>query len=93
MVRGLEKNKPVPATGVVNDLKTTSQLRPGVDSDVLKIPIYQVDDFSEAENRPVSLYEHVGDVIITGDEVEQLIPSDSSVDITLKVDSSEQMKT
>ena len=92
MVRGLEKNKPVPATGVVNDLKTTSQLRPGVDSDVLKIPIYQVDDFSEAENRPVSLYEHVGDVIITGDEVEQLIPSDSSVDITLKVDSSEQMK-
>ena len=49
MVRGLEKNKPVPATGVANDLKTTSQLRPGVDSDVLKIPIYQVDDFSEAE--------------------------------------------
>ncbi len=36
MVRGLEKNKPVPATGVANDLKTTSQLRPGVDSDVLK---------------------------------------------------------
>ena len=75
----------------MNDLKTTSQLRPGVDSDVLTIPVYQVDDFSEAENRPVSLYEHVGDVIITGDEVDQLIPSDSTVDITLKVDSSEQM--
>lgn len=90
MARGLEKNKPVPATGVVNNLKTTSQLRPSVDSDVLTIPIYQVDDFSEAENRPVSLYEHVGDVVITGDEVEQLIPSDSVVDITLKVDSSEQ---
>ncbi len=92
MARGLEKNKPVPATGTVNDLKTTSQLRPGVDKDLLKIPIYQVDDFSEAENRPVSLYEHVGDVIITGDEVEQLIPLDSPVDVTLKVDSSEQMK-
>lgn len=91
MARGLEKNKPVPAVGVVNDLKTSAQLRPGVDSDVLTVPIYQVDDFSEAENRPVSLYEHVGDVVITGDEVEQLIPADSSVDITLKVDSSEQM--
>ena len=91
MARGLEKNKPVPAIGVVNDLKTSSQLRPGVDSDVLTVPIYQVDDFSEAENRPVSLYEHVGDVVITGDEVEQLIPADSSVDITLKADSSEQM--
>ena len=66
-------------------------MRPSVDSDVLTIPIYQVDDFGEAENRPVSLYEHVGDVVITGDEVEQLIPSDSVVDITLKVDSSEQM--
>lgn len=91
MARGLEKNKPVPAIGVVNDLKTSSQLRPGVDSDKLTIPIYQVDDFSEAENRPVSLYEYVGDVIITGDEVEQLIPSDSTVDVTLKVDSSEQI--
>lgn len=91
MARGLEKNKPVPATGVVNDLKTSSQLRPGINSDILKVPIYQVDDFKEAENRPVFLYEYVGDVIITGDEVDQLIPSDSPVDITLKVDSSEQM--
>ena len=91
MARGLEKNKPVPAIGVVNDLKTTGQLRPGIESDVLTIPIYQVDDFSEAENRPVSLYEHVGDVVITGEEVEQLIPANSTVDITLKVDSSEQM--
>lgn len=91
MARGLEKNKPVPAIGVVNDLKTSSLLRPGIDSDVLTVPIYQVDEFSKAENRPVSLYEHVGDVVITGDEVEQLIPADSSVDITLKVDSSEQM--
>ena len=91
MARGLEKNKPVPAIGVVNDLKTSGQLRPGVDSDKLTIPIYQVDDFSEAENRPVALYEHVGDVVITGDEVEQLIPTDSTVDVTLKVDTSEQM--
>lgn len=91
MAKGLEKNKPVPATGVVNDLKTTCQLRPGVESDVMTIPVYQVDDFSEAEGRSASLYEYVANVVITGDDVESLIPTDSLVDVTLKVDTSEQM--
>lgn len=91
MAKGLEKNKPVPTTGVVNDLKTTCQLRPGVESDVLTIPIYQVDDFSGAEGRSASLYEYVADVVITGEDIESLIPIDSSVDVTLKVDTSEQM--
>lgn len=81
----------MPATGVVNDLKTTSQLRPGIEKDTLKVPIYQVDDFKEAENRPVFLYEYIGDIVITGEEVERIIPSDSAVDVTLKVDTSEQM--
>ncbi|MCX4290630.1 MAG: Hsp70 family protein [Odoribacter sp.] len=91
MAKGLEKNKPVPATGVVNDLKTSCQLRPGVESDVLTIPIYQVDDFSGAEGRSASLYEYVADVLITGDDIESLVPADSPVDVTLKVDTSEQM--
>lgn len=92
MAKGLEKNKPVPAIGVINDLKTTSQLRPGVESDMLKIPVYQVDDFNGAEGRSASLYEYVADIIITGDDVDTLITEDSSVDVTLKVDTSEQMK-
>lgn len=91
MAKGLEKNKPVPAVGVINDLKTTSKLRPGVESDVLKIPVYQVDDFKGAEGRSASLYEYVADIVITGDDVETLITDDSSVDVTLKVDTSEQM--
>ena len=92
MAKGLEKNKLLPAVGVVNDLKTSKQLRPGVVDDVLTIPVYQVDDFSEAEGKTVSLYEHVADVVVTGDDVENLIPVDSVVDVTLKADSSEQMK-
>lgn len=91
MAKGLEKNKPVPAVGVINDLKTTSKLRPGVEDDVLKIPVYQVDDFKGAEGRSASLYEYVADIVITGDDVETLITEDSSVDVTLKVDTSEQM--
>ncbi len=92
MAKGLEKNKPLPATGVVNDLKTSNQLRPGLSSDVLTVPIYQVDDFTEAEGKSASLYEHVADVIITGEDVDALITENSLVDVTLKVDSSEQMK-
>lgn len=92
MAKGLEKNKPLPAIGVVNDLKTSSQLRPGLSSDILKVPIYQVDDFAEAEGKSASLYEHVADVVVTGDDVDVLIPEDSVIDVTLKVDSSEQMK-
>lgn len=92
MAKGLEKNKPLPATGVINDLRTTNQLRPGLSSDVLIVPIHQVDDFAEAEGKSASLYEHVADVVITGDDVDTLIPTDSLVDVTLKVDSSEQMK-
>lgn len=91
MAKGLEKNKPLPAVGVVNDLKTSAQLRPGVAGDVLTIPIYQTDDFAEAEGRTASLYEYVGDIVVTGDDVEAFINEKSMVDITLKVDSSEQM--
>lgn len=92
MAKGLEKSKPLPATGVVNDLKTSMQLRPGVKSDTLSVPVYQVDDFTEVEGRSAMLYEHVADVVITGEDIDELIPENSLVDITLKVDSSEQMK-
>lgn len=87
---GLEKNKPVPAVGVINGLSTSKQLRPGLVGDLLTIPIYQCEDNPEA-GRSASLYEYVADVVVTGEEVESLIPENSPVDITLKVDSSEQM--
>lgn len=93
MAKGLEKNKPLPATGIIErDLKTSNQLRPGVASDILTVPVYQTDDFDEAAGKPTSHYEYVADVVITGDEVDAFIPENSLVNITLKADSSEQMK-
>ncbi len=91
--KGLEKSKPIPAVGVRNDLKTSSQLRPGNAKDVVRIPIYQSDDeVSEEGRRPAALYEYVADVVITGEDVNALIPEGSNVEITLKVDRSEMMK-
>lgn len=92
MAKGLEKNKPLPAVGVINEKYTTSALRPGVAEDRLVIPIYQVDGLSEeAEGKTAALFEYVANVLITGDDVDTLIPENSPLDVTLKVDSSEQM--
>lgn len=93
---GLEKNKPIPqsgAIGVRNDLKTSSQLRPGNVADAIRIPIYQSEhEVTDNGKKPAALYEYVADVIITGEEVSALIPEGSNVEITLKVDRSEMMK-
>lgn len=89
---GLEKNKPLPAVGVIHDRKTTQILRPGNTQDVLSIPVYQVGGIaSEAEGKTAALYNQIAHVVVTGDDIDQVIPENSSVEITLHVDSSEMM--
>lgn len=89
VLQGLEKNKPLPAIGVRNGLKTTDVLRVGIGSDVLRIPVYQAEE--DSEGRSVSIYEYVADVVITGNDVTSQIQAGSNVDITLKADNSEMM--
>lgn len=89
-VKGLERNQQIPATGALNGLKTRNQLRPGMEEDTLIIPIYQSEH--NAEGTSAVHNDHVFDVIITGDEVGQLIPVGSEVDITIKVDRSQMLK-
>ena len=88
-IEGLEKNKPIPAVGILNGYKTTSQLRPGNSSDKLVIPVYQTDSIEVGISS--KLYEHVADVVIDGSEVDALIPEGTEIDLTIKVDSSEMM--
>ncbi|MBR4917775.1 MAG: Hsp70 family protein [Bacteroidales bacterium] len=87
---GLEKNKPLPAVGVINNLYTSSPLRPGMSEDKLTIPVYQCEDSPNIE-RTATLYEYVADIVVTGEDVRALIPVNSPVDITLSVNASEQM--
>lgn len=86
---GLEKNKRLPAVGTIRDRRTTCQLRPGIQTDCVKIPVYQADEYKEKSRS--YLYEWVADVVITGDEVPRFIPTGSMVEVTLNVDVSEQM--
>jgi molecular chaperone DnaK len=88
--KGLEKNKPIPATGINNGLKTTKILRPGVKDDVMKVAIYQGEHDTEGTR---AIYNHhVSDIIITGLDVENTIPEGSEVEITIKIDQSEQLQ-
>lgn len=89
-LKGLEKNKQLPAVGVKNGLKTPKQIRPGMTQDRLVIPIYIGEN--NAEGTSAIYNDHVFDVIITGDDVPALIPENSDIDITIKVDRSQLMK-
>lgn len=79
---GLEKNRPLPAVGTSNGLKTTSVLRPGNPDDVLQIPIYEAEHDSDGER--ASLFNHTYTLRITGEDVPELVPETSDVDLTLK---------
>lgn len=89
-VRGLEKNKKLPATGVKNGLKTRSAIRPGMTQDIIRIPVYQGAYATEGTN-PIH-NNFVTEVIITGETLPALLPEGSDVDITIKVDRSGLMK-
>jgi molecular chaperone DnaK len=84
-LKGLEKNKPLKnAVGVISDVKTPKQLVPGKSEDSLEVRVFQGED--NAEGKDSFLSDHVTSVIITGDDVEKLIPAQSDVEVTLRFD-------
>ncbi|SDH89492.1 molecular chaperone DnaK [Flavobacterium omnivorum] len=89
-IKGLEKTKRVPAIGVENGLKTRSAIRPGMISDIIRIPIYQGDYDAEGTN-PL-LNNLINEVVITGENLPAFLPEGSDVDITIKVDKSQIMQ-
>lgn len=58
--------------------------------DTLVIPIYQSEH--NADGTSAIHNDHVFDVVITGDEIGQIIPVGSDVDITIKVNRSQMLK-
>jgi molecular chaperone DnaK len=88
-IKGLEKNQTLPATGITEKLKTQKDIRPGIISDEIIIPIYQGDYYAEGTTAIHST--HINDIRINGEDLPSLLPAGSDVEITLKVDRSEQM--
>lgn len=83
-VTGLEKSKQLPASGNLSKLKTTSQIRPGMDEDFLEISIYQGEHGCEG-SRAIHNH-HVNTILITGSDLPSLLPENSEVDIEMKID-------
>lgn len=88
-IKGLEKNQSIPAVGIKNGLKTQKQIRPGMDSDFIKIPVYEGEH--GAENTRAIYNDHIKDIIISGAELPSLLPENSDVDLTVNVDRSEKI--
>jgi molecular chaperone DnaK len=88
-IKGTEKNQSLPAIGTRNGLKTQKQIRPGMESDFIKIPIYQGEHNSDGTR---AIYnEHVYDIIISGNDLPALLPANSDVDLTINLDKSQTM--
>jgi len=88
-IKGLEKNTSIPAVGTRNGLKTQKQIRPGMDSDFIRIPLYEGD--FESEGTRAIYNNHVTDVKISGLDLPSLLPSNSDVDLTVNIDRSEKI--
>lgn len=88
-VSGLGQNKSLPATGTANGLKTQKQIRPGMDSDFIKIPLYQGEHGADGTR---AIYnEHVYDIIISGADLPALLPENSDVDLMINIDKSQEV--
>ena len=81
-LKGAEKTKPLPVLGVMRELRTPQQLRPGVPSDELLIGIYEGED--NALGTKVLYSDHIMSLKLTGDQVNRVIPAGSRFDLTLQ---------
>ncbi len=87
--QGLEKNKSLPASGIINNLKTPREIRPGIVNDYLEVPIYQ--GYYDADGTRAIYNHHVNTIMITGADLPSLLPVNSDVDITLEIDRSQNI--
>ncbi len=83
-VPGLEKTKQLPAVGIMTNLTTPNQIRPGMKEDYIEISIYQ--GGYKCEGSRAIHNHHVNTILITGDDFPGLFPENSDVDIELKID-------
>tara|TARA_B110001469_G_scaffold126636_1_gene144844 strand:- start:2527 stop:5016 length:2490 start_codon:yes stop_codon:yes gene_type:complete len=88
--QGLEKDKPMPATGKTrSDLVTKQELRPGNSEDELEIGIYQGGSKSKDSRSIVNA--RVGSILLSGSDVPKLVPVNTPCNFTLHIDISQNM--
>jgi len=86
-IKGLEKDRITPATGVSRTLTTSSKIRPGMKDDFMRIPLYQ-GNYNARGSRAI-YNDHVFDIEISGEDLPALLPEDSEFVLTIMVDRNE----
>lgn len=85
-VEGCEKNQLLPANGQILGLITPKDIRPGIESDYIRISLYQLDEYAAGIK---AIYcNHLYDLIFTGDDIPALLPMGSEINIRLHADKS-----
>lgn len=94
-LEGLKKNMPLPGYGKNGKVQlcTDKDIRPGMNTDKIVIPILQtnqdIDQLKREHKKLKMLYcTHLYDLIITGDDVPSLLPSGSEINITAHAEKS-----
>ena len=83
-IKGLEKNQPTRAEGEKTGLIIMRDIIPGDETSIVRIPIYEGDNNTEGTS---TIYnKHVFDVELTGDDVPQLIPKNSKINVKIIVE-------
>jgi len=88
---GLEVDSPLPAVGLSKpkgELRTMSDIRPGVADDKILIKLYQAQSDAEGTRSKLNKYSGL-EFEITGLEVPKLIPANSLINITINIDRSQ----
>lgn len=93
-VDGLKKNLPLPGYGKLSMKVTTDRdIRPGMSSDKIIIPILQTDvDVDQLKREHKKLKRifclHIYDIVLTGDDFPAVLPAGSEVNVSLHADKS-----
>ena len=90
---GLEVDTPLPAVGLSKpkgELRTTSDVRPGVADDKIVIKLFQASYDAEGTRSKLNKFSGL-EFIISGTDVPKLIPLNSLINITVNIDRSQKV--
>lgn len=83
-LKGAEKGRPLPVTGIANRLRTTRELKPGNMNTSLHIRVFEGN--ADAVGKSTVFCTHITDYVLSGGEIARVIPEGSEFDLTLKTE-------
>ena len=83
-LKGAEKGRPLPVTGIANRLRTTQELKPGNMDSSLHIRVFEGN--ADAIGKSTVFCTHITDYVLSGGEIARAIPEGSEFDLTLKTE-------